>query len=98
MRSTLWMRDTSNELPCQEIPLEDPWPSIAIVLDAERRIRGGQQIEASALGLSDYWCDLVRILQIFFAKGDQTENFGYSRTDILQTFSTVHPWSPSSGR
>jgi thymidylate synthase len=53
------------------MPLEDPWPSISTVLDAERRIRGGEQIEASSLGLSDYWCDLIRIIQIFFAKSDQ---------------------------
>ena len=53
-----------------EMPLEDPWPSISIVLDAERRIRGGEQVVAKAFGLSDYWCDLIVILQIFFAKGD----------------------------
>jgi thymidylate synthase len=56
-----------------EMPLEDPWPSISIVLDAERRIRGGEQVEPTTLGISDYWCDLIRILQIFFAKGDQAK-------------------------
>lgn len=54
-----------------EMPLEDPWPSISTVLDAESRIRGGEQIVAGSLGLPDYWSDLLRIVQIFFAKGDQ---------------------------
>ncbi|WLA81971.1 thymidylate synthase [Bradyrhizobium elkanii] len=56
-----------------EMPVADPWPSISAVLDAERRIRDGDQLEASSLGLQDYWSDLVRILQIFFAKGDQSK-------------------------
>lgn len=54
-----------------EMPAEDPWPSISIILGAEQRIRAGEPFDVSTLGLSDYWCDLVRILQIFFAKGDQ---------------------------
>jgi thymidylate synthase len=56
-----------------KMPLGDPWPSIAVVLNAEQRIRNGEQIDAGSLGLSDYWCDLVRILQIFFAGNDQTK-------------------------
>jgi len=54
-----------------EMPNGDPWESVSAVLDAERRIRSGEQFDASSLGLSEYWSDLVRIVQIFFAKGDQ---------------------------
>jgi thymidylate synthase len=54
-----------------EMPLGDPWPAIAIVLEAEKRARSGEIFEADSLGLQDYWSDLVRIIQIFFAHGDQ---------------------------
>ncbi|WP_050627363.1 thymidylate synthase [Bradyrhizobium viridifuturi] len=55
-----------------EMPTGDPWPAIAILLDAEKRIRSGELLDVTTLGLSDYWLDLVRIIQIFFANGDQT--------------------------
>lgn len=54
-----------------EMPEGNPWQSISAVLDAERRIRSGEQFDAVSLGLSEYWSDLIRIVQIFFAKGDQ---------------------------
>jgi thymidylate synthase len=55
-----------------EMPQGDPWQSISTVLDAERRIRSGDQFDAGSIDLSAYWSDLIRIVQIFFAKGDQT--------------------------
>jgi thymidylate synthase len=68
-----------------EMPLGDPWPAIAIVLEAEKRVRSGEIFEASSLGVQDYWSDLVRIIQIFFAQGDQpritslTEQMAFKR-------------------
>ena len=59
------------KLAMPEMPLGDPWPAIAIVLEAEKRARSGETFEASSLGLQDYWSDLVRIIQIFFAQADQ---------------------------
>jgi thymidylate synthase len=54
-----------------EMPLGDPWPAIATVLEAEQRTRNGEKFEVSSLGLQDYWSDLVRIIQVHFAQGDQ---------------------------
>jgi len=52
------------------MPEGDPWPSIHRVLEAEARIRQGVRVDANALGLDDYWHDLVRMLQVYAASGD----------------------------
>jgi thymidylate synthase len=56
------------EMP--EMPPGDPWPAIDIVLKAEGRIRSGTQIDAGSLGVADYWSDLIKIIQIYFAAGN----------------------------
>jgi thymidylate synthase len=56
------------EMP--EMPNGDPWSSLDQVLKAEERIRAGQQLDAGALGLDDYWADIVRLLQIHFCDAD----------------------------
>jgi thymidylate synthase len=57
-------------LPMPAMPSGDPWPSIKALLDVEARIRGGEKIDAKACGVSEYWADLIRLLQIFAATGD----------------------------
>jgi len=52
-----------------EMPAGDPWPAIGSVLQAEERIRNGEQIDAGSLGIPEYWSDLIRIIQIYFATG-----------------------------
>lgn len=47
------------------MPVGDPWPAIGILLDAERRIRTQEVVDASNLALDPYWADLVRLLQVF---------------------------------
>jgi thymidylate synthase len=54
-----------------EMPLGDPWPAIATVLKAEQRVRAGEQFDANSLGLAEYWSDLIRIVQIYFARADK---------------------------
>ncbi len=56
-----------------EMPLGDPWAAIATVLEAEQRVRNGEEIDVSILGLPNYWSDLIRILQIYFAAGDHAK-------------------------
>jgi len=56
------------EMP--EMPLGDPWPAISEVLTAEKNIRMGAKIMTDVPGLDPYWCDLIRMLQIFEATGD----------------------------
>lgn len=60
-------------VPMPQMPRGDPWPSIQKVLDAEFRIRRGDSMDADALGLSPYWADLVRLLQVFAAKSNRSK-------------------------
>lgn len=65
------------EMP--EMPPGDPWQAISRLLEAERRIRRGEQVEADRWGVAPYWADLIRLLQIFFASGDE------ARIDALKS-------------
>lgn len=51
------------EMP--EMPKEDPWPSISLLLDAEQRIRRGEELDVETLKLDQYWSDLARVFQFF---------------------------------
>lgn len=52
------------------MPTGDPWQSLQKLLDAEHRIRNGEEINADGYALDTYWADLVRLLQIFAATGN----------------------------
>jgi thymidylate synthase len=52
------------------MPSGDPWPAIRRVLDAEFRIRRGEEIDADQWGVSAYWADLIRLLQVYAARRD----------------------------
>jgi thymidylate synthase len=48
------------------MPVGDPWPNIAMLLEAESAIRTGNDLDHSRLaGLAPYWLDLIRLLQVF---------------------------------
>ncbi|HEY8606414.1 MAG TPA: thymidylate synthase [Noviherbaspirillum sp.] len=50
-------------IPMPPMPLGDPWPSVEKLLNAERNIRRGRR--PSFANLDPYWCDLVRLLEVF---------------------------------
>jgi thymidylate synthase len=61
-------------IPMPPMPLGDPWSSVGKLLKAERAIRQGRP--PSLANLDPYWCDLVRLLEVFrysrdSAKGEQ---------------------------
>lgn len=60
-------------VPMPPMPRGDPWPSIQKVLDAEFRIRHGEAIDANCWGVSPYWADLIRLLQVFAARGNRAK-------------------------
>lgn len=62
---------TPIEMP--PMPPGDPWVAVASVLQAEANIRTGKPIDATATKLDSYWCDLIRILQIYFAERDEAK-------------------------
>lgn len=55
------------------MPSGDPKRSIAVVREAEFRIRTGQQVNIDGLAVAPYWLDIVRLLQIYrhFKDGDK---------------------------
>lgn len=55
-----------------EMPLGSQWAEIDTVLKVEPEIRGGKELDASSLGLSPYWTDIVRLLQVYaLSRGDE---------------------------
>jgi len=46
------------------MPMEDPWDSVQRAVNAERQIRNGQEVDVT--GISEYWLDLIRLLQIYW--------------------------------
>jgi len=52
------------------MPAGNPWPAIDALLAAEAKIRAGDQFDANDLGLDPYWCDLIRLLQIFPSRNE----------------------------
>jgi thymidylate synthase len=52
------------------MPLGNPWPAVAKLLEAEEQIRSGVEPDATYFELDSYWCDLIRLLQALSATGD----------------------------
>lgn len=70
------------------MPEGDPWPSIRRLLEAEHCIRNGEAIDADSWGLAPYWADLIRLLQVFGAKGDN------ERIDDLKSSMAFQRYGP----
>jgi len=58
---------SQTEMP--PMPAGDPWPAIETVLGTLEQIRAGASI--SDYRVESYWADIIRLLQIFEAKGDE---------------------------
>lgn len=54
----------STESIMPNMPVEDPWPSIEELLNAEEKIRTNQPFDNNELNIGPYWKDLVILLQI----------------------------------
>jgi thymidylate synthase len=54
------------------MPTGDPWPSVALLIQAESAIRAAGAFDDTRLGEVDpYWGDLIRLLQVFRSKIDK---------------------------
>lgn len=63
----------STKLPMPPMPIEDPWPAVHELLEAESAIRDGRGMNPIRLAAMDpYWADLVRLLGVHASakKGD----------------------------
>lgn len=70
------------EMP--EMPVGNPFQLVGQLLEAERRIRRGEKIAAGEIVQAPYWADIVRLVQIFWASGDN------KRLDELKA-ELIHP-------
>lgn len=79
----LYIRDTQaiqdyieegvqERIPMPPMPIGDPWPSVEKILTAERTIRRGRP--PSLANLDPYWCDLVRLLEVFRYSRDSAKD------------------------
>lgn len=57
------------EMP--HMPDGDPFKIVPDLLIAEARIRGGELVTASELFSETYWADIVRLVQVFWARDDE---------------------------
>jgi thymidylate synthase len=55
----------STTIAMPAMPSGNPWPSVTKLLVAEEKIRRGSKVIVGKTGLSNYWADLVRLLQIY---------------------------------
>jgi thymidylate synthase len=78
------------EMPA--MPSGDPWPPIGRLLEAERRIRNAEDLDADNWGVAPYWADLIRLLQIFFATGDEAQ---IDCLKLAMTYSRYRPFIDS---
>jgi len=56
------------EMPA--MPSGDPFAMMKIVLEAESRIRNAERIGAGEITADPYWADIIRLVQVFWASGD----------------------------
>lgn len=56
-----------SEMPA--MPHGDPFAAMSKILECERRMRNGEYVIASEIFEENYWADLLRLLQAFWASG-----------------------------
>ncbi len=64
-----------SEMPV--MPIGDPIPMVTRLLKIEQRLRAGEQLRAGVEILDPYWADIVRLLQVFWAKKWETDAKAY---------------------
>lgn len=67
------------------MPPGDPFGLSETLLEAEGRIRAGEPCSAAELAPSPYWADFLRLLQAFWASGDEAK-LDALRADIAPAF------------
>lgn len=73
-------QSTRIEMPA--MPRANPWPEICKLLKAEAKIRAGENIHTGDLGLSPYWEDLVRLLQMYATDRENQNKLAQIRSEF----------------
>jgi thymidylate synthase len=75
------------------MPVGDPFPLIDRLLKIECRLRFGECVDASKEMDAPYWADIVRLMQVFWAReweADHPERLKELRAELVNT--TYHPY------
>jgi len=65
--------DVQASVAMPPMPIGDPWPAVAKLLQAEELIRNGLEPDSTFFDIQPYWADLIRLLQAFSASGDSAK-------------------------
>lgn len=79
------------EMPA--MPAGDPFPLVGKLLGIEQRLRGGEGLDASKEMDDPYWADIVRLLQVFWAREwerNYPNRLKELRVELVTT--TYHPY------
>lgn len=79
------------EMPA--MPVGDPFPLVGRLLDIEQRLRVGEGLDAAREMDDPYWADIVRLLQVFWAReweNDHPNRLRQLRDELVTT--TYHPY------
>jgi thymidylate synthase len=76
------------EMP--EMPVGDPWPALETIRKVEPLIRAGTDVnvECTTHNIDPYWADLVRLLLVFAARGDDARIDAIKSTLVFKKYST----------
>ncbi len=66
------------------MPPQDPFALVGLLLEAEKRARRGDRVVAAELTRDPYWADIIRLIQVFWASG-QNERLNELKAEF------VHP-------
>jgi thymidylate synthase len=68
----------STQAPMPPMPTGDPWPAVAMLREAEFRIRTTGEVGDGIDGILDtvnvYWADIIRLLQVFQCKKNSRDS------------------------
>lgn len=82
-----------------EMPSGNPFELIPALLDAERRIRDGESFKAEDAIDDPYWADIVRLLQVHWARRRREDlsglRSGFSNTVYLPFVNERSPTTKS---
>ncbi len=98
-RAEAYYREGFHEsYPMPEMPLEDPWPSIAKVRLAEQEIRAGNIDHTAPADLDPYWRDFIELFRIHKMFEDikkRGDDFSAERPELRRIVGAMNELSPA---
>ena len=71
------------------MPAGNPFALIDHLLAVEQRLRGGEALDAATEMHEPYWADIVRLLQVFWAREWAGENYANRLAELRSAFASA---------